>query len=676
MAIGPRSILTGTRRHIYNLPEAPTYRPTEEEFRDPMQYIARIRPEAERYGICKIVPPDNWQPGFHIDTETFRFRTRLQELNRMEGSTRANLNYLQQLYRFHRQLGTPVRHVPQLNKRPVDLYRLRKEVMERGGFDEVCRNKQWASIGRTLQVDGKTCTSLSNSLKSFYLKIIAPHEAYLKELGRHSKNSKAPSLSPPGSQTAKSEASYDITKVEETITPSDISHSSVLSADHAAEVEKLPTPQDTVWLDKAMRIDVLAEVAAKVQARDQLLPKNGRDLDSVNSTPIKQEGEMPAELTVSPLSVKREADMEHDRVDHSQRRSKRAKKGRNVATPPGTPPSNAAFTSNLSSTTGNKSSVKPSLTTTCMTCGKKDRYDYLLTCADCGRVDHPACISRPPTKSNGVEEWYCVDCVKRFDGGYEFEESEHYYSLYEFKQRADQFKQRWFNNKWTPELAVSGKSNITETEVEKEYWRLVNSPFESVEVEYGADLHSSQHGSGFSRADRQPNDPYVSSPWNLNQLATHSPSLFKYIQQGISGMMVPWLYVGMCFSTFCWHNEDHYTYSVNYMHWGEAKTWYGIPGADALKFETTMRQVIPELFEQQPDLLFHLVTLLSPNQLTEQGVGVYTLDQQPGDFIVTFPQSYHSGFNQGFNFAEAVNFATPDWWHYGDTISSIRDARS
>ena len=55
----------------------------------------------------------------------------------MEGSTRANMNYLQQLYRFHRQLGTPVRHVPQLNKRPVDLYRLRKEVNERGGFDEV-----------------------------------------------------------------------------------------------------------------------------------------------------------------------------------------------------------------------------------------------------------------------------------------------------------------------------------------------------------------------------------------------------------------------------------------------------------------------------------------------------------------------------------------------------------
>jgi histone demethylase JARID1 len=44
------------------------------------------------------------------------------------------------------------------------------------------------------------------------------------------------------------------------------------------------------------------------------------------------------------------------------------------------------------------------------------------------------------------------------------------------------------------------------------------------------------------------------------------------------------------------------------MHWGAQKMWYGVPGKDAIKLEETMRKHLPDLFEEQPDLLHKLVS--------------------------------------------------------------------
>lgn len=86
-----------------------------------------------------------------------------------------------------------------------------------------------------------------------------------------------------------------------------------------------------------------------------------------------------------------------------------------------------------------------------------------------------------------------------------------------------------------------------------------------------------------------------------------------------------------------------------------------MPGGDAAKFEAAIRSEAPELFETHPDLLYQLVTLMSPDRLKRAGVRVVACNQRPGEFVITFPKAYHSGFNHGFNFNEAVNFALPEW---------------
>lgn len=299
----------------------------------------------------------------------------------------------------------------------------------------------------------------------------------------------------------------------------------------------------------------------------------------------------------------------------------------------------------------------------CEVCGTKDERSRLLICDGCEFGYHQNCLD-PPAKINPLHDWHCPRCLVG-TGDFGFEEGG-IYSLRQFQDKAHRFKDSYFEPKMPFDPVTNGKRTATEDDVEREFWRLVESPSEEVEVEYGADIHSTTHGSGFPTIEKNPRDPYATDLWNLNILPLHPESLFRHIKSDISGMTVPWLYVGMCFSTFCWHNEDHYGYSANYQHFGATKTWYGIPGADAERFEEAMKQAVPELFESQPDLLFQLVTLLPPDRLKKAGVNVYALDQRAGQFVITFPQAYHAGFNHGFNFNEAVNFAPEDWEPYGE----------
>ncbi|KAG0615380.1 hypothetical protein M758_5G036600 [Ceratodon purpureus] len=242
-----------------------------------------------------------------------------------------------------------------------------------------------------------------------------------------------------------------------------------------------------------------------------------------------------------------------------------------------------------------------------------------------------------------------------------------------FENYANDFKDQYFRISERQRTGSEQEWEPTVEMIEGEYWRIVEQATDQIEVLYGADVETGKFGSGFPkpRAGSEAASHYENSGWNLNNIARYPGSMLSFEEGDISGVLVPWLYIGMCFSSFCWHVEDHHFYSLNCMHWGAPKIWYGVPGFAADKLEAAMKKHLPDLFSEQPDLLHKLVTQLSPSFLKKEGVPVYRVVQQPGDFVITFPNAYHSGFNAGFNVAEAVNVAPVDWLPHGQAAVEL-----
>ncbi len=121
----------------------------------------------------------------------------------------------------------------------------------------------------------------------------------------------------------------------------------------------------------------------------------------------------------------------------------------------------------------------------CELCHAGGNLDKMLICDGCELGHHTFCLT-PPLQHIPKTDWYCAKCLIAGED-FGFEEGEEY-SLSSFQQKCDSFKKSWF------EKSGYADGKVPEDVVEREFWRLIENAFETVEVEYGADLHSSQYG--------------------------------------------------------------------------------------------------------------------------------------------------------------------------------------
>uniref|UniRef100_A0A673YIL3 [histone H3]-trimethyl-L-lysine(4) demethylase n=1 Tax=Salmo trutta TaxID=8032 RepID=A0A673YIL3_SALTR len=551
-------------------PECPVFEPTWEEFADPFAYINKIRPIAEKTGICKVRPPKEWQPPFACDVDRLHFTPRIQRLNELEAQTRVKLNFLDQIAKFWELQGCTLK-IPHVERKNLDLYQLNKLVNDDGGFDAVCRDRRWSKIA--LKMGFAPGKAIGSHLRSHYERILYPYNLFqtganlLFYIPTHS----------PMSPLQKPTLTND-TKDTDYI-PHDLPQRQSVQPLETCSIARRA---------KRMRAEggcMKTETAEDCENR----PNLRRRMGSYVAKPEPQLGKhCPLAKSKASLSF-----LCLSQVDQYM----------------------------------------------CLVCGSGSEEDRLLLCDGCDDSYHTFCLI-PPLHDVPKGDWRCPKCLAQECGkpqvAFGFEQAGRDYSLRTFGDMADSFKSDYFN------MPV----HMVPTElVEKEFWRLVSTIEEDVTVEYGADIASKEFGSGFpirgGRFQVSPEDEdYLSSGWNLNNMPVIDSSVLTHVTADICGMKLPWLYVGMCFSSFCWHIEDHWSYSINYLHW-----------------------YIKAAPQQMASASFILRNLVKPNCLLS--IGIYRTNQCAGEFVITFPRAYHSGFNQGFNFAEAVNFCTMDWMPMG-----------
>merc|ERR1719233_2670526 len=154
--------------------EAPTFRPSEAEFKDPLRYIQKIRSYAEQFGMCRIIPPKSFKPECNVDDD-MRFTAYNQYINRMLSRWGPNAKETAAIKKYLDTQNVDTRAHPLVGGLEVDLPALYHAVQSFGGLSEVIQKKKWNKIAEYLRVARGTHAS-GNKLDDIYVKWLLPYD--------------------------------------------------------------------------------------------------------------------------------------------------------------------------------------------------------------------------------------------------------------------------------------------------------------------------------------------------------------------------------------------------------------------------------------------------------------------------------------------------------------------
>ncbi|KAK2708533.1 hypothetical protein QYM36_014215, partial [Artemia franciscana] len=154
--------------------DAPVLKPTEEEFSNPFRYIEKISKKAEKFGICKIIPPTSFKSSCILN-EDLRFVGYKQHVHKLFDRFGPNVKEYSAIRRHLLSQGIETSQLPIIAGLELDLPMLSAAVEANGGLNKIIEEKKWAAVSDFLRAP-KWAQDRSARLDELYIKYLLAYD--------------------------------------------------------------------------------------------------------------------------------------------------------------------------------------------------------------------------------------------------------------------------------------------------------------------------------------------------------------------------------------------------------------------------------------------------------------------------------------------------------------------